>query len=436
MEKTVPGRPIRCVTGYAVPGRAEPGGGSGTLPALAMKLSKEHHALVHDAVAKHLGRSPGFRALAAPEQASIAKNTVAIVEEMVAPGAGDAPEGQLAVLAAVDFPTFVADLVGGTFHAVVNASIEQMRAYAELVKSASKSVDSFADKAGGAGRDRGLGLRYGLAARIRRDLVRVGGGSKIDIDLPDLDAGGESDIVPDNVRAVAAIYFVAQLEELKFFAVVDKVVEAFVTGQLPISGVDGDPLYRFHRDAAERLTEAERRDAYALAIGAGTSPRSPPNTAFDGLFRAFVTAVHDLLPHLPNSPRPPPLVAAAGKAGQALAVNASGHGGGFVHHAAIELVALVATCLKLLQLPSVLAGYGVRDHWLLVERVSALYLGGARNGVALRTLASSGSMILRWLADHAGALRSPETLPLAEIAGHVERWLAVAGSESVAGAPP
>lgn len=44
----------------------------------------------------------------------------------------------------VDFPAFVSGLVQGVFKAVVDASIEQMRAYAELLAAAVKTVDEFA----------------------------------------------------------------------------------------------------------------------------------------------------------------------------------------------------------------------------------------------------------------------------------------------------
>jgi hypothetical protein len=47
----------------------------------------------------------------------------------------------------VDFPAFVSGLVKGTFQAVVNASVEQMEAYADLVESATRSVDEFASEA-------------------------------------------------------------------------------------------------------------------------------------------------------------------------------------------------------------------------------------------------------------------------------------------------
>jgi len=48
-----------------------------------------------------------------------------------------------ATLNAIDFPSFVAGLIQGTFHAIVDASIQQMEAYAELLKNVAMDVDKF-----------------------------------------------------------------------------------------------------------------------------------------------------------------------------------------------------------------------------------------------------------------------------------------------------
>lgn len=45
---------------------------------------------------------------------------------------------------AVDFPDFVAGLIDGVFNSIVDASIRQMDAYAQLLAQVSKSVDEFA----------------------------------------------------------------------------------------------------------------------------------------------------------------------------------------------------------------------------------------------------------------------------------------------------
>lgn len=67
---------------------------------------------------------------------------------MPSPSAGSSPTGRVgdvarSTLNAIDFPSFVASLIQGTFQAIVDASIQQMEAYAELLKNAALTVDSF-----------------------------------------------------------------------------------------------------------------------------------------------------------------------------------------------------------------------------------------------------------------------------------------------------
>src|SRR5688572_32459158 len=54
-----------------------------------------------------------------------------------------APGATAAMLGSINFPSFVASLVQGTFQAIVDASIQQMEAYANLLREAVKSIDEF-----------------------------------------------------------------------------------------------------------------------------------------------------------------------------------------------------------------------------------------------------------------------------------------------------
>jgi hypothetical protein len=56
---------------------------------------------------------------------------------------GRAGEVARATLGAIDFPSFVASLIQGTFQAIVDASIQQMEAYAEMLKNVAGTVDRF-----------------------------------------------------------------------------------------------------------------------------------------------------------------------------------------------------------------------------------------------------------------------------------------------------
>lgn len=57
--------------------------------------------------------------------------------------AGEEAANAGALVDAVNFPDFVGDLIGGVFNSIVRASLEQMRAYAELVANVARTVDQF-----------------------------------------------------------------------------------------------------------------------------------------------------------------------------------------------------------------------------------------------------------------------------------------------------
>jgi len=60
------------------------------------------------------------------------------------PGAvGRVGEATRATLNAIDFPAFVASIIQGTFQAIVDASIQQMEAYATLLRNVAGTVDQF-----------------------------------------------------------------------------------------------------------------------------------------------------------------------------------------------------------------------------------------------------------------------------------------------------
>jgi hypothetical protein len=167
----------------------------------ATQLSTQQRGVVEKKVSEFLGRVKALGALAPAERAEVVRSTAAIVESLAAgprrpadpydlpglagaladtvsargttddashPAPGTKIDGGAAKLIKdqggigtvigagvtqaarmvneIDFPTFVAKLIEGTFHAIVKSSIEQMRAYAEMVKSVSTSLNDFKDQ--------------------------------------------------------------------------------------------------------------------------------------------------------------------------------------------------------------------------------------------------------------------------------------------------
>lgn len=270
--------------------------------------------------------------------------------------------------------------------------------------------------------------------------------SATDIDLPDLEEGSQADVIADNVRALSAVYFSAMLEDLKFFAVADKIVEQFMSGMVPISrGVAGDAMYDYFKAAQDRLNENERRGIYARAFGLaqGSVDEPMPNREFNDLWIRFLSGVN-LINRQSVAERLVVTNEYVFKNARDLAVNLSLHGYGAAHFAAVELQKLIKDVKKMLSFADVLNAFGVRDYSQLIERVSAVYLGGAVNGVRQRTMATTGKDIIQFLARYAADLSGsnaqqiqflavPVPAPgkeqdVFDLRASVDKWLAVNGT--------
>src|SRR5262249_38835489 len=118
------------------------------------KIAAYTAALVHEEwrQTKALGQTPVVHrreTLVVPQAAGASAPVVAQAnkqppQEAFAPRAASQVAGVTRdTLNAIAFPTFVADLIKGTFQAIVNASIQQMEAYGALLSNVAKTVDQF-----------------------------------------------------------------------------------------------------------------------------------------------------------------------------------------------------------------------------------------------------------------------------------------------------
>ena len=112
--------------------------------------------------------------------------------------------------------------------------------------------------------------------------------------LPDLvSREGQHEIIADNIRALHPIYFAAMFDEMKAFQVLDRLVELFQSGILPVgSGRTGNDLFKYWKDAPLRISENERRDLYARVLGfPGGDAGTKPNREFNDLWIRFISSV-------------------------------------------------------------------------------------------------------------------------------------------------
>ena len=253
-----------------------------------------------------------------------------------------------------------------------------------------------------------------LRRRVNEVLNRVqniGGEDSVadlGIDLPDLEEIYDQNIVAENVRAMGPMIVSAMFEELKVFQVVDRIVEQFQQGMLPIGpGNAGKMLYRYWRETPNRISEQERRNFASITLGIpGGDPGAMVNREFNDLWLRFVSTVSSFVrqsevDQLLRSGTPSAIShQALRKAARDLSANLSLHGYGMAHYAAREVQAQVSFMINLLQDPEILGSYGARDMWQVVDQVATYELGGAKTSSRYRTLATCGTIITAWLANN------------------------------------
>lgn len=230
----------------------------------------------------------------------------------------------------------------------------------------------------------------------------------LSIDLPDLEDISDENIIADNVRAMGPMIVSAMFDELKVFQVVDRIVEQFQHGVLPIGpGPAGRMLYRYWREAPNRMSEQERRNFAAITLGIpGGDPGGMVNREFNDLWIRFVSSVSSFVRQnevdsLLRSATPSPIShQQVRKAARDLASNLSLHGYGMAHYAAREVQSQVKFMIDLLQDPEIRGCYGAKDMWQVVDQVATYDLGGAKTSARYRTLATCGTIITAWLADN------------------------------------
>jgi len=229
----------------------------------------------------------------------------------------------------------------------------------------------------------------------------------IDLTLPDLTATAAPDA--GAIRAIQPIYVGAQLEALKIFQVVDIIVQHALDGSLPLDGDAAAGIEQYVRNRPDRLTEPERRAVYARTLGVpgGNSDEPCPNREFNELRLRFLASVSTLVRQAGSANADiPHLQQAARNAARDLAVNLSLHGYGIGLFVASDLRSEIQTVIRLLSTQQIRQAFGARDLWQVIDQVATLELGGAANSRRARTLATSGAVVIAWLAERASALTS------------------------------
>jgi hypothetical protein len=267
-----------------------------------------------------------------------------------------------------------------------------------------------------------------LTSAVQAALQNYGAGRSTQgsFDLPPLTGagvgGGQDEIIPDHIRGVAMLYAAHQLDVMGVLKVVDRNMEIFMNGQLPVSNdLGGNALNAYYWDTVNRMSESARWMQYSRVLGAKggeVSREASPNTEFEDNFRVFLAALSEFhrqqrVADLLGNSRSLSLTGEhVRESGRRLAANATLFGYGYTQFAAKRLQMHIQSALNILKLPDIQQAWGVQSAWQVVERVSAQEFRTTSNVVKYRTMAESGKKILDLVAKHASAWSAISDRPL------------------------
>lgn len=213
-------------------------------------------------------------------------------------------------------------------------------------------------------------------------------------------------VVAANLHAASSIYRAAALEEMRLFAVADRIAALVVAGLLPVGKATRDRIDDYVGGETATLDESARRRIYGHVLGGSPSANVHLNDDFDPLLARFLVATRKL--------------GKAGKAARAeelhrsaraLALNLSNHGYGATAVAAGLLARKIELAQAIVADPQVLATYEVTGPLELVERVAEQEFGVSVDAEALRGRAQAGAAVISWLGKVAEPLSTTGGAP-------------------------
>ncbi|MGZ9098158.1 MAG: hypothetical protein ACXW3O_00515 [Brevundimonas sp.] len=226
------------------------------------------------------------------------------------------------------------------------------------------------------------------------------------IELPPLGDGGGSgsEWEPPNIITAGKIYVGLQLEQMGFFKSVDRTVDLFMAGLLPLPYDESSRLLdEQYWSRGDRLSPERRANLFSRVLGAPGGSNDglvAPNAEFGPCLMRFVTSLHRVFTEVDYLRPFSDLQEYVRKAGRDLAANVSLYCWAGTHFEAERLAHQINDGLKILGLPSVKAAYGVTTPWQVIERVMQQEFGTMVNVGKQRTLADETRAILEIIAKY------------------------------------
>jgi len=251
------------------------------------------------------------------------------------------------------------------------------------------------------------------SSNIEDPLVAVQSQSSVstwDFVVDTFDTADSQEIIPVNVRAAGALFYIYYLGEyMGIFRLVDALTLNWASGAIDVVDGDGaDKLYSYWKKREDRLTQQEMMMQVKRVFNIGDARvlnRMVVNEHFEGLWRNLMTEVTDYIDKRteangttedfsPVSPKGIEHVSSL------LAYNLTEHCVGMTHMYIRELYAQLQEAIEILRDDQVMEHFGGRRRKTLgrvIEELSRQEDGRGVNFATINTLAVEGYNIFTWL---------------------------------------
>lgn len=228
-------------------------------------------------------------------------------------------------------------------------------------------------------------------------------------------AGGDADLVSENIRVVGLAYSLALLEKTLLLPVTDRMSTMFMNGQTPFGhDAAGKALDDYYWDTEDRLTESQRRSHYSRMVGmpgGEVSKEIAPNKDFEQIFLRFISSVSEFTRQrevdrmFTNRNSNMSITGEqVRKCAFEVTKNASLYGYGAGFYITTRINKQLQRSIEILNQPQVLKTYAASNHWQVVERVAQQDFGGTPNWSKYSTMAQAASNIFNVLAKYTAAV--------------------------------
>jgi hypothetical protein len=275
------------------------------------------------------------------------------------------------------------------------------------------------------------GTRLRDAIRLATSLVAQVRSLTLELDFGDFDLPSAGTAPEDQarIRAVAPLYFAAELESARLLPALEMLAGLWASGAIAADlGALGPTIIRYYRERQSRLTSGEREALFGRLFGKPYGPdlavAAPRNLGFEPLLTELAGSLSDWNVHTgPWGSGAADLVRVR-IAAQQLAGNLSSRAGGVAAFAAGELLNDIKVAVAVFKDPLVQRALGAPSMWQAVGMVVRRYLQQEVDISSHVDRARSGLALLAWLSEALPSIEAgTATEPGEEVAMHAIQWM-------------